>query len=152
MFWGQLPQRPSAMRVSGSSDSLKCPAPLLHPNGKPPSPPETIQCHPRFHSFLKCILPFTLSTLTCSTDYHCWCMYINRGKKCCIFLQKLIIFKIFIIIFLVLPHSLWDLSSLTRNQTHAPCIRSMESYPLDHQGSFPEVNSYLFPGIYSSKP
>ena len=31
--------------------------------------------------------------------------------------------------------SICDLSSLTRNQTHAPCIESMESYPLDHQRS-----------------
>ena len=31
--------------------------------------------------------------------------------------------------------SICDLSSLTRNQTHAPCIGSMESYPLDHQRS-----------------
>ena len=26
-------------------------------------------------------------------------------------------------------------SSLTRDRTWAPCIRSVESYPLDHQGS-----------------
>ena len=31
--------------------------------------------------------------------------------------------------------SICDLSSLTRNQTHAPCIGSMESYPLGHQRS-----------------
>ena len=29
--------------------------------------------------------------------------------------------------FLALPHGTWDLSSLTRGGTHAPCIRSMES-------------------------
>ena len=28
-----------------------------------------------------------------------------------------------------------DLSPLTRNQTHAPCIGSVESSPLDHLGS-----------------
>ena len=72
---------PPATHVSVSSDSLRSPAPLLHPDGKAPSPLETIQYHPHFHSILKCILPFTLSTLTCSADYHCWCMYINRGKK-----------------------------------------------------------------------
>ena len=34
-------------------------------------------------------------------------------------------------------------SSLTRNRTQAPCIGSMESYPLDHQGS-PEINYFKF--------
>ena len=29
--------------------------------------------------------------------------------------------------FLTVPHSKWDLSSLTRGQTHAPCSGSMES-------------------------
>ena len=33
------------------------------------------------------------------------------------------------------PCSVWDLSSPTRNQTHAPCIGSTESSPLDFQGS-----------------
>ena len=32
-----------------------------------------------------------------------------------------------------------DLSSLTRDQTQAPCIGSVESQPLDHQGS-PDVS------------
>ena len=30
---------------------------------------------------------------------------------------------------------LWDLVPLTRGQTWTPCIGSMESWPLDHQGS-----------------
>ena len=30
---------------------------------------------------------------------------------------------------------IWDLSSLIRDRTRAPCIGSAESYPLDHQGS-----------------
>ena len=29
---------------------------------------------------------------------------------------------------------LWDLSSLTRDQVHAPCTGNMESQPLDHKG------------------
>ena len=29
----------------------------------------------------------------------------------------------------------WDLSPLTRDRTHAPCIASVESSPLDHLGS-----------------
>ena len=34
-----------------------------------------------------------------------------------------------------LPPSMQDLSSLTRDQTHAPCSGSAKSSPLDHQGS-----------------
>ena len=30
---------------------------------------------------------------------------------------------------------IWDLSSLTKDQTCAPCIGNVESYPLDHFGS-----------------
>ena len=33
-------------------------------------------------------------------------------------------------------------SSLTRDQTQAPCIGSGESYPLDHQGS-PQLGGFL---------
>ena len=44
-------------------------------------------------------------------------------------------------------------SSPTRDRTRAPCIDSMESYPLDHQGS-PQFDSFLAvkptPGIWSS--
>ena len=32
-------------------------------------------------------------------------------------------------------HSMWDLSSPTRDRTRAPCSGSAESWPLDHQGS-----------------
>ena len=39
------------------------------------------------------------------------------------------------IFFFFLPLGLWDLSSLTRGQTLAPCNRSTKSKPLDHQGS-----------------
>ena len=37
--------------------------------------------------------------------------------------------------FLAMPHDMWDLSSLTRDQTCAPCIGSADSKPLDDQGS-----------------
>ena len=37
-------------------------------------------------------------------------------------------------LFLVTLCSLWDLSSLTRDQTHGPCSGSTESKPLDSQG------------------
>ena len=30
---------------------------------------------------------------------------------------------------------MWNVSSLPRARTHAPCIGSMESKPLDHQGN-----------------
>ena len=32
-------------------------------------------------------------------------------------------------------YGMWDLSSLARNRTHAPCIGSVESYSLDCQGN-----------------
>ena len=38
---------------------------------------------------------------------------------------------------LAMLHDMWDLSSLTRGRTHAPCSRSTEPEPLDHQGSPP---------------
>ena len=34
-----------------------------------------------------------------------------------------------------MPRGMWDLSSLTRDQTSAPCSGSMDSLPVDHQGS-----------------
>ena len=37
--------------------------------------------------------------------------------------------------FLATSHGMWDLSSLTRDQTCAPCSGSAESEPLDRQGS-----------------
>ena len=39
-----------------------------------------------------------------------------------------------VVVFITLQ-SIWDLGSLTRDQTHTPCIRSTGSYLLDHQGS-----------------
>ena len=37
--------------------------------------------------------------------------------------------------FFIVPCTIWDPCSLTKDQTWAPCIGSAESYPLDHQGS-----------------
>ena len=34
-----------------------------------------------------------------------------------------------------LQHGMWGLSSLTKDRTQASCIGSMESQPVDHQGS-----------------
>ena len=41
----------------------------------------------------------------------------------------------FFFFFLATPFGRWDLGSLTRHQTRGPCSESMESKPLDHQGS-----------------
>ena len=47
--------------------------------------------------------------------------------------------------------STWDLSSLTRDGIRAPCIGSMESYLLDHQGCphalLQDIKSYVFPTL-----
>ena len=40
-----------------------------------------------------------------------------------------------LLFFLAMPHSMWALSSLTRDQTCTPCTGSIESQPLDSQGS-----------------
>ena len=40
--------------------------------------------------------------------------------------------------FLTIPHSFWDLSSLTRDGTCALCSGNAESYPFDYQ-EFPPV-------------
>ena len=41
--------------------------------------------------------------------------------------------------------SMQDLISVTRDQTHAPCSGSMESYPLDHQRSPKAVTFWAMP-------
>ena len=38
-------------------------------------------------------------------------------------------------LFSTVPRGMWNLSSLTRDGPYAPCSRSMESWPLDHQGN-----------------
>ena len=43
--------------------------------------------------------------------------------------------SLFLCFFLSVPHSMRNPSSLTRDQTHAPCFRISESQSLDHQGS-----------------
>ena len=44
-------------------------------------------------------------------------------------------FGVCVCVFLAVPCSMHDLSSPTRDRTRAPCGGSMESSPLDHQGS-----------------
>ena len=39
---------------------------------------------------------------------------------------------------------MWDLSSLSRDQTCAPCIRSLESYSEDHQGTTGRFENRIF--------
>ena len=52
------------------------------------------------------------------------------------------------LIFLAVPHGMWDLISPARDRTHAPCIGSAESSPVDLQGSPPYLfNSGLCPRI-----
>ena len=46
-----------------------------------------------------------------------------------------------IFFFLAVLHSMWDLSSLTRDQTCTLCIRGTKSQPLDCQGS-PEPSDF----------
>ena len=41
-----------------------------------------------------------------------------------------------------MPLDMWDLSSLTRDQTWAPSVKT-QSYSLDHQGIPPEILIYL---------
>ena len=41
---------------------------------------------------------------------------------------------LFVFIYLATLLGLWDLSSLTRDQTHAPSSESSELQPVDHQG------------------
>ena len=50
--------------------------------------------------------------------------------------------------FLATPQDTWDLSSSTRDLTHAPCIGSTESLPLGHQGS-PSSVSFIGMWIFS---
>ena len=47
------------------------------------------------------------------------------------------------LVFWVMLYCMWDLSSMTRDGTHAPCIGSAESLPLDFQGRSPR--EYLKP-------
>ena len=53
-------------------------------------------------------------------------------------LKVFIEFVTILLLFYVLvfwPRGMWDLSSPTNDQTTGPCVGSMESYPLNHQGS-----------------
>ena len=42
---------------------------------------------------------------------------------------------LFFVFILATPRGMWDLSFPTRDETRTPCTGSMESWPLDHQGS-----------------
>ena len=43
---------------------------------------------------------------------------------------------------------MWDLSSLTRDRTRAPCTGGTESEPLDHQGGPSGYNLFFFFSFY----
>ena len=49
-------------------------------------------------------------------------------------------------------HCIWDLNSLTRDQTCIPCIGSMDSQPPDYQGSLQAVLFYGRSGGIVHKP
>ena len=49
--------------------------------------------------------------------------------------SSLFFYIYFVYLFLAAPQDMWDLSSLARGQACAPCIGSVESQPLDSQGS-----------------
>lgn len=53
---------------------------------------------------------------------------------------------------LVSPQSTWNLNSLTRDQTHFPCIRSVKSQPPDCQGSLSTVIFLCTRSSFSEKP
>ena len=54
--------------------------------------------------------------------------------KLCIYVAKYLR-KIFLFYFLAIQCDMWDVSSLTKDQTRAPCGGSAVSLPLDLQGS-----------------
>ena len=56
--------------------------------------------------------------------------------------RNTILFEL-VFLFLSVPHSMQDLSSLIKDQTHAPCRGRTEFKPLDHQGS-PEPFIFAF--------
>ena len=47
--------------------------------------------------------------------------------------------------FLAFPLGMWDLSSSTRDKTHTPSSKSMESWPLDLQGNPLVLSLYCYP-------
>ena len=50
--------------------------------------------------------------------------------------KKIIVLLYYFFIYsLAEPHGMWNLSSLTKDQTHTPCSGRVESTPLDCQGS-----------------
>ena len=52
----------------------------------------------------------------------------------------------FFFFFLTSLHGVWEFCSLTRDWTHTPCIGSVESSQLDHQGN--PIHSLFFPSLY----
>ena len=56
-----------------------------------------------------------------------------RCSSIFLFVLFLVLVLFMFVLCLAVPHSMWDHSPPTRDQTHAPCSRSMESKPLDHQ-------------------
>ena len=73
--------------------------------------------------------------MACSRS-HVWLVGIwNSDLFCHLLLSPFFCFLLLLFIYLAVLQGTWDLSSLTRDWTGAPCSRSAESIPLDHQGS-----------------
>ena len=68
--------------------------------------------------------------------FHVWAI-VNRAAVT-------IGVHVFIYLFLAALCSIWDLSSLTRDRTQAPCTESSESQPLDFQGSATCIFVFFF--------
>ena len=64
-------------------------------------------------------------------------VFFMEGSVCTLKTSQFQSCGIFFFFFLTfwLQHSMWGLSSLTKNRTQASCIGSMESQRVDHQGS-----------------
>ena len=65
--------------------------------------------------------------------YHILIPIITKEELTFTRLFKLV--NLFIETVLGLSFGMWDLSSLTRDRTQAACTGSVDSQPLDHQGS-----------------
>ena len=94
------------------------------------------------------------SFLTILQYYHChktiticMCLYfwVVIYSVSCLSVGANVILSFFVCLFFFeAPWGMWDLSSPTRNRTHAPCSGSMES-SLDHLRKSPECHTILIP-------
>ena len=84
-----------------------------------------------------------------------YCLQVRPAESQTIIFSVFCLFVFCFVLFYFLATSwgMWDLSSQTRNQTHVPSIRIMESQPLDHQGSlWTIILGYEHPGRWRVTP